>query len=78
MHPLSGQLLPKTVWVAIEEIESGSFADGTTYCPYGVYATKEAADAAVAGYDEEHGSTNEDGWNDEGTCLAVHEMTIER
>lgn len=65
------------VFITVEEIETGSFADGTTYCPTGVYACREAAEAAVREYNKTHGRPGVDGWNRDGTCLAIHELELE-
>lgn len=66
-----------SIWVVIEEIDSGSFADGSTYCPLSAHRTEAGAEEKVAKYDEENGEVNEDGWNKGGTCAAVHELELE-
>jgi hypothetical protein len=66
------------IWIVVEEIESGSFADGTTYCVLSAHETKADAKAAVRAYGKDHGKVDEDGWNEDGTRAAVHEVELEK
>ncbi len=66
-----------TVYVLVEEIDSGSFADGNPYCVHAVHRTHKGARTKVAAYNKQHGRLNEDGWTKEGTCLRIESFRLE-
>ena len=74
---------PASVWVVVEEAETGTLADGNPYCIHSIHSTEEAAAEAVAQWRDSHGAGHAfvgDGhWCVEcGSACDYDEFTVDR
>lgn len=68
---------PNTIHLLIEEIETGSWPDGSTYCVLGAHRSAKGADDAMAKWRSRHGEPphaavheDDDGWCSQCGCSA--------